>query len=259
MKTSIVIFCYRGEEEVLPLQVAHLSQVLPQSRVHLVDDAGDPLPPALVEQLKGLHQGVSYQQSDFDRKKNLNGEAAIRGIVSTMTDLALRDDADVVIKLDPDTLILRAEVLLSAFLQGGCTWFAATSQHGLYSGMCYMMTRLTLERVNAVAQRLPWHIFTQEDKLPEDVSIMSLCNFVAAGKAHYHLNLNDPNVSPHVGAFDTLSVNDPARYAEALAAASKATLITLGNTGVCGQPRAYRVKIMHDVLRSFNQAKTNRS
>lgn len=46
---TIVIFCYRGEEEILPLTIEQARTTLPLANIHLFDDKADPIPGKLAD------------------------------------------------------------------------------------------------------------------------------------------------------------------------------------------------------------------
>lgn len=80
---AIVIFCYRGEEEILPLTIEQARTTLPLANIHLFDDKGDPIPGKLADALEEM-AGVHYHQTSFDRGVNLNGAECIRGELQCM-------------------------------------------------------------------------------------------------------------------------------------------------------------------------------
>ncbi len=253
MKTTIVLFTYRGEEELLPLQASHLAKVLPFASVHIVDDAHAPIPASLPSHLSTLHPRLHYKKSFFDRGGNLNGGECIMGMLEAMQQAAdIDQNTDgIIIKLDPDTLMLRPQFILDHLSKGAC-WYASSSVDGMFSGMCYALTCSTLDKVKKIACRMPWEINTEERSYPEDMSICSMAVLASGRKPHLHVNLSDSNNNSIIGAFDVLSHNKPEQYEVAIQAATRSYIVTVGNTGISGLPRAFRVKFMHDILRQFH-------
>ncbi len=259
MKTTIVLFTYRGEEELLPLQASHLAKVLPFASIHIVDDAHDPIPASLATHLSTLHPRLHYKKSFFDRGGNLNGGECIMGMLEAMQQAADLDQntEGIIIKLDPDTLMLRPQFIID-HLSKGASWYASSSVDGMFSGMCYALTRPTLDKVKKIALRMPWEINTEERSYPEDMSICSMAVLASGRAPHLHVNLSAPNNNSIIGAFDVRSHDDAERYEKAVKAATRSYIVTVGNTGVNGLPRAYRVKFMHDILHQFhNQQKSH--
>ncbi len=250
MMITIVLFTYRGEEELLPIQLAHLSRVLPAARVHVFDDVHDAIPDRVAEQLRERHPQLRWHTTQFNRQGNLNGQTCILGMLDAMESaVSIDGNKDgCVIKLDSDTLILKPQAIVEPFSRG-CRWFAANSEEGLYSGMCYAMSVDTIKKVRNQALSLDW---ADLQGAPEDITIMSLAAMVTGRQPHHHCHIRDPRIAPHIGAFDVESASDPVAYKTAIDTAARSTLVTVGNTGIKGQPRAYRVRYMADILNAFN-------
>jgi len=250
MNISIIIFCYRGEEELLPMQARHFAQILPEAHIHLVDDSIDPIPKKLAKELKKLNPNIHYSQSSFNRNGNLNGKDAILGELHHMQQAAKTDNNThgIIIKLDPDTLILRPQLLSSAWIQG-VELFAVSGISAMYMGACYAMSPRLLKISRKIAKRLPWKQLRHD--YPEDNAICNIANLANNGKPTLYINLQLAENSRHIGALDITTHNKPEQYSTAIKAASSASIITVGNGRSIGLPSAYRVKFMADILEHF--------
>lgn len=243
---AIVIFCYRGEEEILPLTIEQARTTLPLANIHLFDDKADPIPGKLADALEEM-AGVHYHQTSFNRGVNLNGAECIRGELQCMVN-ACDDDGNtdgVVIKMDPDTLILRSGPLLDA-ISKGAEWVSHNSMKGHFAGMFYAMRRGILDMVhrNAKLIELP-------EGAAEDETIGALCYLAAQRKSYVWTDISNPQNRQFFAAFPAQVADEPTYAQEIRFVAKHGCIITVGNTNILGMPRAYRVKIMRDLLKEY--------
>lgn len=243
MKQTIVIFCYRGEEEILPLTVEQVRTTLPMASIHLFDDKSDPIPGKLADVLQEM-AGVHYHQTSFDRGFNLNGAECIRGELQSMVNACNADGNTngVVIKLDPDTLILRAGPFIDA-ISRGAEWVSHNSMKGHFAGMFYAMRRGILDTVHKNANRIEL-----PEGAAEDETIGALCYLAAQRKSYVWTDISNQQNRQFFAAFPAQVVNEPTYMQEIRYVAKHGCIITVGNTGMVGLPRAYRVKIMRDII-----------
>ena len=248
MDITIVFFCYRGEEEILPFQALYLSKILPEANLHLIDDSCDPIPSAIVEKIKARNPKLKYRLSHFNRNRNLNGETAVKGIVNALAESADIDgnSEGIIIKLDPDTLLLRPKPILDGMAKKA-QYFTYSSVKAPFSGGSYMLQRDVLQKIQDIVAVIPFD--PDPRKVPEDVCICSLASFVTGRQAHIYMNLREPKNSHLIGAFNINSLDDPEAYKIALNATTHALITSVGNITAGGLPPAYRVKVMSDIIR----------
>lgn len=151
----------------------------------------------------------------------------------------------VVIKMDPDTLILRSGPLLDA-ISKGAEWVSHNSMKGHFAGMFYAMRRGILDMVhrNAKLIELP-------EGAAEDETIGALCYLAAQRKSYVWTDISNPQNRQFFAAFPAQVADEPTYTQEIRFVAKHGCIITVGNTNILGMPRAYRVKIMRDLLKEF--------
>lgn len=247
-KQTVCMFSFRGEEEIILMSVGTMRKSMPYANVHVFDDGNDPLTPETVESLTAS-AGVHYHVTHFDRGKNLNGKDAVCGILDCMVKAAELDGNDdgVVIKTDPDTLFLRPGEYLDMMMDGK-KWMTHCTKKGFFSGMFYAMSVEALYEVRKNA-----HAIEMPDEANEDTVIGCLCYLSTHTdqSAIHWVNASNPKDNHRFAAFDVSRMDD-VEYIRGCA--EKAHILTVGNTGVAGLPRAYRVKIMRDVLEAFDRS-----
>lgn len=249
-KITIVVFCYRGEEDLLPMTLDCVKRTLPTASIHLYDDHTDPLKPATQNIFRA--NGIDYNQSTFDRRINLNGKDCVVGELTCMLEAMDKDDNTdgYVIKMDPDTLVLRPNLILDAIAKGA-KWISHSSEKGHFAGMFYVIHRSILEQVhlNAQAMILP-------EDCAEDETIGAMC-YIAAAKGCYSWTATAINDGPKkFAAFPIDTFNTPSYWSNVLYCAFAGHILTVGNTGVYKLPKSYQVVNCRDILWAFyNQDK----
>lgn len=249
-KLTIVTFCYRGEEEILPMTLDCVKKTLPTASIHLFDDSLDPLRQRTVDAITKV--GIHYNKSTFDRKVNLNGKECVIGELECMLQAMDADNNTdgYVIKMDPDTLVLRPNLVLDAIAEGA-KWISHSSQKGHFAGMFYVMHRSILEQVYENAK-----LMTFPDKCAEDETIGALC-YIAAAKGCYSWTETASGDGPRkFAAFPIDTFNTPTYWSNVLFCAFAGHILTVGNTATYGLPKSYQVVNCRDLLWAFyNQDK----
>jgi hypothetical protein len=244
-KQTVCMFCYRGEEEVILMSVDTLRRRMPYANIHIFDDAGDPLPDHIIENLR-RSAGVHYHVTGFARGRNLNGKAAVCGVLDSLLAAAREDgnEEGYVIKTDPDTLFLRPDEYL-AMMESGCAWMTHPVVDRFFSGMFYALSVKYLPQISANA-----HLMEMPEDAHEDSVVGSLANIAVHNSpdGFHWFNVWNERHRYRFCSFDPhrMDEREYVRYC-----ARYAHILTVGNTGVAGLPQAYRVKMMRDVLDEF--------
>ena len=247
IKYTIVVFCYRGEEELLPMTLSQAKAAIPNSRIHLFDDSKDPLRASQVELLKSA-LGCTYTKTEFDRKVNLNGKECVVGELDCMLK-AMDTDSNTdgfVIKMDPDTIVLRFNLVQEA-IDKGAKWISHSSTKGHFAGMFYTIHRSILEQVyeNAKAIEMPEHC-------AEDETIGALC-YIAAAKGTYSWTHTAVGDGPRkFAAFPCETYGTDKYWGNVLWCAAAGHILTVGNTGLFGLTKSWQVVNCRDLLYVFN-------
>lgn len=248
---TLVVFCYRGEEELLPMTMRRAKEAIPNVRIHLFDDSLDPLREKTVQWLQ-QNLDCTYERTSFDRKVNLNGKECILGELECMRKAMEMDNNNegYVIKIDPDTIILRFNLVQDAIDQGA-KWVSHSSTKGHFAGMFYTMHRSILEVVsrNAEACEFPEHC-------AEDETIGSLCYIAAAQGTYSWTHTALPDGPRKFAAFPCETYGTDAYWGNIIWCAFAGHILTLGNTGMFGLTKSWQVVNCRDLLWAFyNQDK----
>lgn len=243
---TMVVFCYRGEEELLPMTMKRAKEAIPGVRIHLFDDSLDPLREKTVQWLKD-NLDCTYEQTSFDRKVNLNGKECIVGELDCMRRAMDADNNTdgYVIKIDPDTIILRFNLVQEA-IDKGAKWVSHSSTKGHFAGMFYTMHRSILEVVqrNASACEFP-------ERCAEDETIGSLCYIAAAQGIYSWTHTALPNGPRKFAAFPCETYGTDAYWGNIIWCAFAGHVLTLGNTGMFGLTKSWQVVNCRDLLWAF--------
>lgn len=169
MTAVFLTFTCARDEILVPIWAAAVRRLVPAAElVCCVDqtDAGMKLP-------RKCHRWVS----NFCRNGNLNGVEAVRGILATIAEVGDVFDADVVVKMDCDTVLTGAswltwlkEVDYVGF-EGGCPLTA--------TGICYAMRPEVARGILRAVTPWPWNT---NGKLPEDQTICSLATLYSRAR-----------------------------------------------------------------------------
>lgn len=245
-KITIVVFCYRGEEEILPMSLGRAHAALPDAHIHLFDDSTDPLKASTVEMLQE-RTGCSYQTTAFDRQRNLNGKECIVGELDCMLKAM---DADgnkdgYVIKLDPDTLILRPNLVLDA-IEAGAKWISHNSMKGHFAGMFYAIHRDILEVVYSNAQ-----VMTLPEHCAEDETIGALCYIAAAQGTYSWTDVEHGDGAHKFAALPIQCYGRPEYWGQVIFCSRVGHILTLGNAGLYGMTKSYQTVCAKDLLSAF--------
>lgn len=111
MKIAAFIFTYAAEAKLLPPCIRALRRNIGADNellVHVVDDSRHPLPATARTALAS--KGVTVLETTADRRGNIRGIPIIRETSAIMADTV--PDADIVMKVDPDALVVDLEAFL---------------------------------------------------------------------------------------------------------------------------------------------------
>lgn len=198
IKILLHFFTYAGDADILPVSIAAARHAFPGAPVHVIDDSGAPMQPHQVAALGDIH----YSRSDWERKYNLNGPECVRGILQTMNDNAKRYSADYVIKIDPDTLVLRSERHLG-WIRENVGHFTQTTPEKFFGGMFYGIRKDILDICcqNAMAMTLP-------EGANEDNTIGCLANIASHTGKWVVENGTDPSGEGRIGGYNFKFIAD---------------------------------------------------
>ena len=196
---TAAVFAYGGDALPVIECVRHL--VRSGVRAWVFDDSAHRLPGWVQGDL--WRMGAAYDVTRFDRRGNLNGTACAIGILESM----LSTGADVVAKIDADTLIVRPD-LFAAGTVGCCSTMIARRDA---FGACYSIRRETMMTALAILRGMP-----DDPTAPEDLTIWSAIR--ATGHAFEMLDHH-----PDGGGLAAVPIGSPVDRPERFAA------LTFGN------------------------------
>jgi hypothetical protein len=103
MNNKIVFVCFTYERDASCALI--LADVVSRDghAIVFVDDAAHPMSGQVEDALRGMN-GVYYRTSNFDRRGNLNGPDAVKGILTELEKVSRYFNAGWVIKIDADTI-----------------------------------------------------------------------------------------------------------------------------------------------------------
>lgn len=135
-------FAYSREAGYLPVSVASLCRSMTAAGyvlaedydVTVIDDAYDHMPPVIYDELREV--GVDYRRSTFSRGGNLRGQACLMGILSEYERTCQGHADDVIVKLDPDTIVRRVGWLADLLQDDGADMVFCDDRGAMY-GMAY--------------------------------------------------------------------------------------------------------------------------
>lgn len=137
---TIVCFCYKGDEDILPYSLKAAENAFNKNnlKICLVDDGNNPISNEMVDRLKNtIKCEFVYEISHFERNRNLNGKECIENIVDRFIQYSNGRDG-LVIKLDPDTMILKRDLFDNFMYNMSNSSYIASTRPGChFSGICY--------------------------------------------------------------------------------------------------------------------------
>lgn len=242
MKTAVIIFCYSGDADLLPLCVASAARALPSSPFILIDDAVNPLPEDVLAGVRAAHPGkIAYKQSTWDRGGNLRGKQCIKGMLDEMIRAADATSAGIVVKLDCDTLLINAG-WIEQFAQSQAMIAGSPRPGTWFSGICYALKSCLLPRLwcTCAGQIAP--------DACEDVVIGGLA--LALSSPHDPMTLPPQSEACPHGRWAAYNYQDditPELYAR------RYDVLTVGNAALDGLPLSARVAPMRAIWEAVLQ------
>lgn len=196
---TAAVFAYAGDALPVIECVRHLTKL--GVRAWVFDDSEHRLPGWVQGSI--WRMGAAYQVTRFPRRGNLNGTGCAIGILESM----LSTGADVVAKIDSDTIIVRPD-LFAAGTVGCCS--TMTARRDAF-GACYSIRRETIIAALEILRGLP-----DDPAAPEDLTIWSAIR--ATGHAFEMLDHH-----PRGGGLAAVPIGSPVDKPERFAA------LTFGN------------------------------
>lgn len=170
MNAAFLTFTCARDAALVPLWAQAVRRLCPSAPLIAAVDRADECMP--------LPRKVTRFVTDFDRQGNLNGLAAIAGILGTIAAVGQGTGLPVV-KIDTDTVL------------AGCNWLAELGAldyigfeggHPLTAtGICYGMTAAGAQKIISSCSPWPWQ---SSGKLPEDQTICSLALLHSRARLH---------------------------------------------------------------------------
>lgn len=247
-KITILMFCYYGEKDILPITLKQVFTAIPKADVFLLDDSTNPLPYSTVSELLNKFDRLHYEKTTFERNKNLNGPECVLGeldcMVRCMDEVGNKDGY--VVKMDPDTLLLRVDLVMEA-LDRGMKWISHNSAKGHFAGMFYLIHRSILEKVKANANKIEL-----PEKCAEDETIGALCYIYAAKELYSWTNTNSEDGPYKFAAFPVQFYNTSAYWPNIIHCSRFGHILTVGNTVGEGMSKNDQLNIMNDIIWAYN-------
>lgn len=166
------IFTFVGDEGILSSCVKALLQAHKSIQIHVIDDCHHPISHDAVIHLACHGKRVSYRRSSFVRQGNLNGPAAVAGILAEMRK-SCGDAPGISLKVDSDTLVIKGN-WLDLCLQNQVTMLASLRPGNVPSGICYLLANDWLPKLERATSSLELH-----PTCAEDVTILSTMQAIA--------------------------------------------------------------------------------
>ena len=192
-RLTAAVFAYAGDALPVVECVRHLTWI--GVRAWVFDDAENPLPGWVRGDI--WRMGAAYEATTFPRQGNLNGTACAIGILESM----LSTGADVVAKIDADTLVVHPE-MFAAGTVGCCS--TSTNWRDCF-GACYSMRRETIVAALAILRGLP-----DDPTCPEDLTIWTA---IRATGHPFQMIDHDPDGGGLAGVPIGSPVDRPERFA----------------------------------------------
>lgn len=162
------IMTYKGDQEILEYCLRSILATFKDNplEVYIMDDSLHPMDDRNIRWFKKLSPCIHYEQTSFERNRNLNGRAAVEGMLGKFIEHAAGRDA-LNLKIDPDTIICHREVFDEVYNAANADYAATTRPGCHFSGILYMFRTAPLEKALELARQFP----IPEVRGPEDYII----------------------------------------------------------------------------------------
>lgn len=164
-RLAIVTFTCTRDLPHLPQWAAAARYAFPGARLIAAFDNKESLPSGY-----SLPKGVTLVRTHFERNGNLNGIAAVHGILHSLSVIAEGLKAEFVMKVDTDT-VLTSDAWLTLF-EDEFDYIGMEGQTPLTAtGIAYAMTKNFSQKLTRITKSWVWQ---KNSKFPEDSTIFSL-------------------------------------------------------------------------------------
>lgn len=223
-KITLVCFCYSGDENILPYSLKSANNTFGKDlKIVLIDDDNNPISSTTLDNLKKtLTCDFVYEKSSFNRNKNLNGRECVLGEIDYFIKHT-KDREGLLIKLDPDTMILKRDVFDTFMRLENVDYASPVSpiQHrSRFIGMCYAIKTRILEAGKKIL-----HSFEMDEiNAPEDhviglgMAAASIPNFAFKMESNnsddkitdfiswnYDCQINEPNIKMYYDKYQVIT------------------------------------------------------
>lgn len=115
MKLAIVTFSYKCDEAYAKFNIKAIDKLrkhYPQHEItyYIIDDANNPF-----EKPVKSDKNTIYKLSSFKRNSNLRGLSSFEGIINSMHGILQESNADMLVKIDSDTVLLSLDSLSAQY------------------------------------------------------------------------------------------------------------------------------------------------
>lgn len=151
------IMTYKGDQEIIPYCVRSLLKIFEKNplEIYVMDDSKNPMNGRNVRWLKNLAPNkIFYEQTSFERNKNLNGMPCVVGMMEKFIEHANGRDA-LNIKIDPDTIVCHREVFDEVYNHPNSGYASSTRPGCHFSGVLYMFKTEYITRALELLKTFP--------------------------------------------------------------------------------------------------------
>lgn len=168
---TVVYFSFGPDGPCLLESVKSIRRVYgPLTRICIYDEALNPVDQEIIQEI----QPYLYEKTTFNRGGNLNGKECILKMLDCMARAAIATDAQTIMKIDCDTVVLRDWMNHNRRWAMQGVWF---KPRAFISGLCYAMDATTpAALIEKTKNRDLW-----EGKCPEDATISMLSTIFFPG------------------------------------------------------------------------------
>lgn len=150
---TIIQYTYRDDAELTLISARQARRALPDARMIVIMDGFAPLPKTILDAL--TIEGVEVRTSTHPRNGNLIGTDHTLYHARLMNELATADD-DIIIKIDPETLIFDGSIIDGFAKDQNAVLFGAFKQHINYMmGLFYAVKGAILPRYADDVEKFP--------------------------------------------------------------------------------------------------------
>lgn len=235
-------FTYEGDGDMLLVSMAAFRKTVPEARLVVINDSHHSATPGV--RLACESMGAEWRESTWERGGNLRGNECITGILSELA--ATSETSDVIIKIDPDTLVIGRD-WLDDFLESSSGMAAADDREAAY-GCCYALRGEHVQGVYKSACLYP-----PNDCDVEDLYIAQRFNYLYPGQFRripiWRSSADNYGNGPH-GSFIAYNWKTPLTAEKILEYARRWDIINCANRPPARITREEITTLMHRIFKA---------